>query len=102
MHSTDAMHGTSNPIPEPRQMIELRTGEVIAEVGPNGVPRRAYKPSEVAEILGVSKRYVYTLIEAGELMAVKQANGRLQILSEDLDAFIEVLKKEREKAQGAA
>lgn len=101
MHSTDATHSTGQAIPEPRQMIELRTGEVIAEVVAKDGPRRAFKPSEVADRLGVSKRYVYTLIETGELKAVKLA-GRMSVLSEDLDAFIEVLKKEREKAQGAA
>lgn len=97
MHSTDAMDSTEPALPGPRQMIELRSGEVIAEVVSKDVPRRAFKPSEVAEQLGVSERYVYTLIETGELKAVKLA-GRLSVLSEDLDAFIEVLKKEREQA----
>jgi excisionase family DNA binding protein len=78
-------------------MIELRTGEVIAEVVGKDVPRRAFKPSEVATQLGVSERYVYTLIETGELKSVPLA-GRKQVLAEDLDAFIEVLKAEREKA----
>lgn len=78
-------------------MVELRTGEVIAEVVSKDVPRRVFKPTEVAEQLGVSESYVYTLIRTKQLKAVKLA-GRLSVLSEDLDAFIESLKAEREKA----
>lgn len=74
-------------------MIELRTGEVVS----TDVPRRAFKPSEVAEQLGCSESYVYTLIRTGEMKAVKLA-GRLTVLDEDLDAFIEKLKAEREQA----
>lgn len=93
MHSTDATHGTAASQPIPRQMIELRTGEVVS----TDVPRRAFKPSEVAEQLGCSESYVYTLIRTGEMKAVKLA-GRLTVLDEDLDAFIEKLKAEREQA----
>ena len=103
MHSTDATDGTdvqsSTPIPT-RPMIELRTGEVIAEVV-DGVTRRAFKPGEVAIQLGVSERYVWTLIESGDLLAIPLA-GRKMVLAEDLESFINRLKKERDKARDKA
>lgn len=102
MHSTDAVDGTApQPSTTPRKLIELRTGEVIAEITPNGTAQRAFTAADVAAQLTVSERYVKTLIETGELKSVKLAGRRL-VLAEDLDAFIETLKKERDAAQGAA
>lgn len=82
-------------------------GAAVDSTGPNGWPvlktaeptssRLAYKPAEVAERLGVSVRYVWTLIETGELNTVPLA-GRKMVLAEDLDAFIERLKAERDAA----
>lgn len=96
MQSTDATDGTTELPPIRRPLVDLRTGEPIED------PRRlAFKPAEVAERLGVGERYVWTLIETGELKSVKLANRRM-VLAEDLDAFIEVLKAERDRARGAA
>lgn len=79
-----AMHGTAP------DAIESTTADRIA-----------YRPEEVAKKLGVSRRYVYTLIERGELDRVVLA-GRWMILADELAAFVESLKAERPVAGDAA
>lgn len=96
MHSTDATDGRESQPVTDRPLIDLRTGEPVE------VPRRlAYRPAEVAELLGVGERYVWTLIETEELKSVKLANRRM-VLTEELDAFVEQLKAERDRARGVA
>jgi excisionase family DNA binding protein len=96
MHDTDAEGGTEfvrGPL------VDLRTGDVLTEAISE---RISYKPVEVADLLGVSERYVWTLIETKELKAVRLA-GRKMVLREDLEAFVEKLKAERDAAaRGAA
>lgn len=53
--------------------------------------RIAYRPREVHELLGVSLRKVYRLIESGELAKVT-VGSRIMILASDLEAFVESLK----------
>ena len=102
MNSTDATDGTAPTSSNTtRKLIELRTGEVIAWVTPDGAPRRVFSPADVATQLSVSERYVRTLIETGELKSVKLA-GRWSVLAEDLETFISTLKSERERAWGVA
>lgn len=62
------------------------------------LPRYAYKPAEVAEILGVSERYVGLLIERGDLVAVQLGRGR-KVTDGDLKAYIEKLRGEAITAQ---
>lgn len=62
------------------------------------LPRYAYKPAEVAEVLGVSQRYVELLIERGDLVAVPLGRGR-KVLEQDLKAYIEKLRGEAITAQ---
>lgn len=98
MQSTDATGGSGSlhSAITSRPLIDLRTGEPVE------APRRiAFKPAEVAEMLGVGERYVWTLIESEELKSVKLANRRM-VLAEDLDTFVEQLKAERDRARGAA
>lgn len=59
--------------------------------------RIAYRPAEVADRLGVSRRKVYRLIESGELAAVT-VGSRLMVLTTDLDAFVQNLARAGEAA----
>jgi len=79
-----------------RPLVDLRTGEPVE------VPRRiAYKPAEVAELLGVGRSYVFILIKNKQLKSVKLANRRM-VLAEDLRAFIESLPAGVDSERGAA
>lgn len=67
------------------------------------IPQRdAYPVPEVAELLGgVSPRYVWTLIDTGELPSFK-TGGRRLVAREDLDAYIARLRKDDQTARAAA
>lgn len=39
--------------------------------------RLAYKPAEAAEIIGVSRQFIYTLIQRGQLRTVSLGKRRL-------------------------
>lgn len=79
-----------------RPLVDLRTGEPVE------VPRRlAYKPVEVAEMLGVGRSYVFILIKTKQLKSVKLANRRM-VLAEDLREFVENLTAVDDSARGAA
>lgn len=62
------------------------------------LPRYAYHPREVAEMTGVSERYIWFLIERGDLIAVPLGRGR-KVLDTDLRAFLERLRTEAVAAQ---
>ena len=67
----------------------------------SGIPRReAYEVPEVAVLLGVSERYVWTLVSIGDLRSFK--TGRLRkIASKDLDAFIDRLREDEQQVRRA-
>lgn len=52
--------------------------------------QRAYRPSQAAELLGVSRRHVYALIERGELRTVKSGTATL-IRAEWIDDYLDAL-----------
>lgn len=51
----------------------------------------AYKPTEVAQRLAVSRAHVYRLIGRGQIPVIT-LGGRWMVLAEELDRFIERLK----------
>jgi excisionase family DNA binding protein len=59
------------------------------------VDKYLLKPAEVAALLNVSERYVYVLIEQGDLRTVTLAN-RQMIFSDELKAFVEKLRADRD------
>jgi excisionase family DNA binding protein len=59
--------------------------EVITETR---LPSRLLKATEVAQILNVSKAFVYQLMQKGELPTVKILGAR-RVRTEDLSRFIE-------------
>lgn len=81
------MHGT--------QALE----DAIRRIAP--LPRYAYHPKEVAEVLSVSERYVMTLIDRGELISVPLGRGR-KVLHDDLMAFIGKLRADEVRARATA
>jgi excisionase family DNA binding protein len=54
---------------------------------PNGLPRRAWRVSEVATMLGVSDDTVYRLLSSGELGWVPANTSKL-IPCEELDRYL--------------
>jgi excisionase family DNA binding protein len=56
------------------------------------LPRRAYRLDEVAAILGLARNTVRGLVAEGRLKTVRVGRAVL-VLSDDLDAFIEGLRK---------
>lgn len=66
------------------------------------LPRYAYRVAEVAEMLGnVSERYVWTLIQSGELPSTMIAKKRM-VLHDDLQAFLARLRADEQRARAAA
>lgn len=82
-----AMHGT--------QALE----DAILRTLP--LPRYAYHPREVAEMIGVSERYVVGLIDSGDLPSIPLGKGR-KILHEDLMTFLKALRDDEAQARAAA
>ncbi len=62
----------------------------------DGTPRRYYNPAEVAEVLGVTRRTVYTWIRSGILPAIK-SGPKLWLVSEELLGTFE--RQSRARAQ---
>jgi excisionase family DNA binding protein len=50
--------------------------------------RVAYSPSEVAELVGLSRKAIYRAIERGEL-AASRVSSRLRIRPADIDSWLE-------------
>jgi excisionase family DNA binding protein len=57
------------------------------------IEREAFGIPEVAERLGISRRTVYSMIEAGRLRSVHLGTRRL-VLRSDLEAFLAALRSE--------
>lgn len=91
MQSTDAADGK-----EPWAVLRPR-----ADLDREIAQHLAFTPREVATRLSVSERYVRTLIEQGELPSVNLGSGK-RVLVDDLLAFIERLKTERDAARAIA
>jgi len=88
MHGTEystAMHGS---------------GTAISATG-GSVDRLLYSVQEVAEALGVTDRYVRTLIAAGEIKSVR-IGARRMIPVKDLNVWIDGLREAEEAAREAA
>ena len=49
--------------------------------------RRAYRPEEVAELLGVSRSTVFRLMGSGQLQSLKIAGAR-RVTVEQLDRYL--------------
>lgn len=81
-----AMHGTEALDAAIRRTVPL--------------PRYAYHPREVAEMLDVSERYVCTLIDKGELPSVPLGRGR-KVLHDDLMVFLAALRDDEARARVA-
>lgn len=60
-----------------------------------------YSVTKVVELLSVSERYVWMLIERGELKSVKVGNRRL-VPAEDLRDFVDSLRAEEDAARATA
>ena len=54
---------------------------------PNGLPRRAWRVAEVAEMLGVSDDTVYRLLNSGELGWIPANTAKL-VPCEELDRYL--------------
>jgi excisionase family DNA binding protein len=50
--------------------------------------RVAYRPSEVAELVGLSRKAIYRAIERGDLVASRVSN-RLRIRPGDIDSWLD-------------
>lgn len=62
------------------------------------LPRYAYHPREVAQVLGVSESYVHLLIARGDIVAIQLGKGR-KVTDQDLKAYVEKLRGEAITAQ---
>ena len=63
----------------------------MGAASPRADERLAYRPAELAALVGLSTKAIYRAIERGELRAVKVANGsRLLIPASATDEWLEV------------
>lgn len=73
-----------------------------APIHGSAVPERfAYGVPEVAILLNVSERYVWTLIDRGELVSFKIGSRRL-VARDDALAFIARLRDQEQRAREAS
>ena len=50
---------------------------------------RGYTVKEAAQVLGVTRHYLYRLVKRGEIPAIRVGGWALRILGSDLRAYIE-------------
>lgn len=78
-----------------------RSAELTAPIGESVPHREAYPIPEVAVLLGgASERWVWALVERGELPSFK-AGGRRLVRRADLLAYIDRLSADEQRARAA-
>lgn len=65
----------------------MATAPVIRRDGALVEPRRAYRPEEVGELLGLSRSTVFRLLASGDLGSIKVGASR-RVTVEQLDAYL--------------
>jgi excisionase family DNA binding protein len=63
-------------------------GDAEAAAREPGMPRVAYSPSEVAHLLGLSRKAIYRAIQRGDLAASRVSN-RLRVRPADIDSWLD-------------
>lgn len=86
-----------------RTVAPMNGTEHTGSPAEGGVPdRKAYSVPEVAQLLGgVTERYVWMLLSRDELKSVK-IGGRRMVPASDLDAFIDGLRQDEQRARESA
>lgn len=81
----------------------MQRSEITGTPTDGSIPRReAYPVPEIAVLLGdVSVRYVWKIVDTGELPSFK-SGGRRLVAAADLKAYIEGLRDDDQRAREAA
>lgn len=76
--------------------------EITGSPANGGMPtRRAHSIPEVASLLGITDRFVWTLIKRGDLESIK-IGARRVVPVESIDSFIERRREEERQVRAAA
>lgn len=89
---TLATHGELPCVAIPRSIISMH-GETTADIATHGEPRRLLSVDDVSALLGVTRRYVYQMLYAGQLESVKLGRRRL-VPADSVDALVARLRAE--------